>query len=176
MINVEGRTMSKVVSVVKQVWSEKNAITRNIWLAGLGVCDKGYEAANGAAEKSQQVFDELVNRGKQVESNATETIDSTKQQFSNATFATKDSVQEKVSKTLSTLTNIDNDKFDAIIDKIAQIEEILAEPIVVEKTVEEVTEEPVKQAAPDVAEAPKKVARKKPVTKRVRKPAKKKAE
>jgi len=119
--------MSKVITAAKQVWSAKDQITRNIWLAGLGAYDKGYESASNTVSKSQSIFDELVERGRKLEADTTQTLTSQKNKLTSAGQCATDSLQDKVHKAVTTLTHIDVNTFDNIIDKIDQIEKALSE-------------------------------------------------
>jgi len=119
--------MSKVITAAKQVWSAKDQITRNIWLAGLGAYDKGYESASNTMTKSHSIFDELVERGRKLEADTTETISTQKDKLASASQNASTALQEKVHSAVSNLTHIDADAFDNIIDKIEQIEIALAD-------------------------------------------------
>ncbi|MFT7682043.1 MAG: phage-related protein [Moritella dasanensis] len=133
--------MSKVITAAKHVWSAKDQITRNIWLAGLGAYDKGYESASNTVTKSQSIFDELVERGRKLESDTTQTLFNQKDKLTSASQNATDAIQGKVHSAVSNLTNIDASTFDNIIDKIEQIESALAEATATEQ---------VKEAAPQV--------------------------
>ncbi|WP_017219973.1 phasin-related domain-containing protein [Moritella dasanensis] len=133
--------MSKVITAAKHVWSAKDQITRNIWLAGLGAYDKGYESASNTVTKSQSIFDELVERGRKLESDTTQTLFNQKDKLTSASQNATDAIQGKVHSAVSNLTNIDASTFDNIIDKIEQIESALAEAT---------TTEQVQEAAPQV--------------------------
>ncbi|KXO13446.1 hypothetical protein AKG98_3248 [Moritella sp. JT01] len=119
--------MSKVITAAKQVWSAKDQITRNIWLAGLGAYDKGYQSASNTVTKSQSIFDELVERGRKLEADTTQTITSQKDKLTSAGQCATDALQDKVHKAVTTLTHIDVNTFDNIIDKIDQIEKALSD-------------------------------------------------
>lgn len=118
--------MSKVITAAKHAWSAKDQITRNIWLAGLGAYDKGYESASNTVTKSQSIFDELVERGRKLESDTTQTISSQKDKLASARQNASDALQGKVQCIVKNITHIDADTFDNIIDKIEQIELALA--------------------------------------------------
>ncbi|MFT5808349.1 MAG: hypothetical protein ACI9LG_002653 [Moritella dasanensis] len=135
--------MSKVITAAKHVWSAKDQITRNIWLAGLGAYDKGYESASNTVTKSQSIFDELVERGRKLESDTTQTLFNQKDKLTSASQNATDAIQGKVHSAVSNLTNIDASTFDNIIDKIEQIESALAEATTTEKV-------QVQEAAPQV--------------------------
>jgi len=119
--------MSKVITVAKQVWSAKDQITRNIWLAGLGAYDKGYESASNTVTKSQSIFDELVERGRKLEDETTLTFSTQKDKLASASQNATDALQGKVHSAVTSLTHIDANSFDNIIDKIEQIELALAD-------------------------------------------------
>ena len=119
--------MSKVITAAKQVWSAKDQITRNIWLAGLGAYDKGYESASNTMTKSHSIFDELVERGRKLEADTTQTISSQKEKLATASQNATNALQGKVQSAVSNLTHIDANTFDNIIDKIEQIEIALAD-------------------------------------------------
>lgn len=119
--------MSKVITAAKQVWSAKDQITRNIWLAGLGAYDKGYESASNTVTKSQSIFDELVERGRKLEDETTLTLSSQKDKLASASQNATDALQGKVHSAVTSLTHIDANSFDNIIDKIEQIELALAD-------------------------------------------------
>jgi len=119
--------MSKVITAAKQVWSAKDQITRNIWLAGLGAYDKGYESASNTVTKSQTIFDELVERGRKLEADTTQSISSQKDKFTSVSQSATDAIQNKVQGVVTNFTHIDANAFDNIIDKIEQIEQVLAE-------------------------------------------------
>ena len=119
--------MSKVITAAKQVWSAKDQITRNIWLAGLGAYDKGYESASNTVSKSQTIFDELVERGRKLEADTTQSISSQKDKLTSVSQSATDAIQNKVQSAVTNFTHIDANAFDNIIDKIEQIEQVLAE-------------------------------------------------
>jgi hypothetical protein len=119
--------MSKVITAAKQVWSAKDQITRNIWLAGLGAYDKGYESASNTVTKSQSIFDELVERGRKLEDETTLTFSTQKDKLASASQNATDALQGKVHSAVTSLTHIDANSFDNIIDKIEQIELALAD-------------------------------------------------
>jgi polyhydroxyalkanoate synthesis regulator phasin len=114
--------MSKVITAAKQAWSAKEQITRNIWLAGLGAYDKGYESATNTVNKGQSIFEELVERGRLLEAETTGAINNTKEQIASLTANTAESLQQKMHQTVASVTHIDADTFDTIIKKIEQIE------------------------------------------------------
>ncbi|QFI37531.1 hypothetical protein FR932_06620 [Moritella marina ATCC 15381] len=119
--------MSKVITAAKQVWSAKDQITRNIWLAGLGAYDKGYESASNTVTKSQSIFDELVERGRKLEDETTLTFSTQKDKLASASQNATDALQGKVHSAVTSLTHIDANAFDNIINKIEQIELALAD-------------------------------------------------
>lgn len=128
--------MSRVFSTAKQVWSTKSQLTRNIWLAGLGAYDKSYTLANSTLLKSQDVFEHLIARGKQIEEQANSSIQESKQKFADVRHEVQEDWQDKVHKTVTNITHLDTDKFDTILTKIEQVEAALAE-VKVQQEVEE---------------------------------------
>ena len=63
-----------------QEWLNENEqaqATRNIWLAGLGLYSKSIEEAKSQQEKNQVLFDELVAKGREVETKTRSTIEQT---------------------------------------------------------------------------------------------------
>lgn len=124
---LKGFFMSKVITAAKQAWSAKDQITRNIWLAGLGAYDKGYESASNTMTKSHSIFDELVERGRKLEADTTKTISFQKDKLASASQNATNALQGKVQSAVSNLTHIDANTFDNIIDKIEQIEIALAD-------------------------------------------------
>ena len=117
---LKGFFMSKVITAAKQAWSAKDQITRNIWLAGLGAYDKGYESASNTMTKSHSIFDELVERGRKLEADTTKTISFQKDKLASASQNATNALQGKVQSAVSNLTHIDANTFDNIIDKIEQ--------------------------------------------------------
>jgi len=77
--------------------------------------------------KSQSIFDELVERGRKLEADTTQTLTSQKNKLTSASQCATDALQDKVHKAVTTLTHIDVNTFDNIIDKIDQIEKALSE-------------------------------------------------
>lgn len=140
--------MSKVISAAKQVWSAKDQITRNIWLAGLGAYDKGYESASNTVTKSQSIFDELVERGRKLEADTTQTFSTQKGKLATASQTATEALQGKVHSAVTNLTHIDANAFDNIIDKIEQIELALADA----KSQQQTEAEPVSKPVQDIVE------------------------
>lgn len=119
--------MSKVISAAKQAWSAKDQITRNIWLAGLGAYDKGYESASSTVTKSQSIFDELVERGRKLEADTSQSIHLKRDKLTSKSQSATEAIQQKVQSAVTNFTHIDVNTFDNIINKIEQIELALAD-------------------------------------------------
>lgn len=100
----------------RKVVESGEGMSRNIWLAGLGVYSRSMEEAQQINSKAGALFDELVERGREVEDLARQRIDKTKD-------ATTGSVDEKVNDLVYRISGIDRDKLekmDAKIDKLAE--------------------------------------------------------
>ena len=63
-----------VVKAAKNVVESGEGVARNIWLAGLGLYSRTLEEAQQVNEKTTTAFDELVERGKEVEIQTKECI------------------------------------------------------------------------------------------------------
>ena len=168
--------MSKIITAAKQAWSVKDQITRNIWLAGLGAYDRGYESATNTISKSQTLFDELVERGRKIESETRGMLDENKQKISTVRTSASEAIQDKINTAVTNVTNIDPAMLDAIIVKIEQLEVAIAEATAAKEQADADQQITPSLAAPSIAEdkTPEPVAekpkeRKKPVTKRTRK-------
>ena len=168
--------MSKIITAAKQAWSVKDQITRNIWLAGLGAYDRGYESATNTISKSQTLFDELVERGRKIESETFSMLDGNKQKISTVRTSASAVIQNKINAAVTNVTNIDPATLDAIIVKIEQLEVALAEASIAKELVDAEQQAAPSLDAPSMAEekrlepvVEKSKERKKPITKRTRK-------
>ena len=63
-------TQLNVVDTAKKLWSSKDEIAKNIWLAGLGAYGKSIDEANKVSDKSSTLFEELVAKGTKIEESA----------------------------------------------------------------------------------------------------------
>ncbi|WP_299014008.1 phasin family protein [uncultured Photobacterium sp.] len=96
----------------KDIIKEKNLY--NIWLAGLGAYAKSSEEVNQLSDKSKSLFDELVERGRAVESSTKERLHT---EHSHASVAVEERFQQMVQK----FVGIDNERLDRVDDKIDQL-------------------------------------------------------
>ncbi len=112
-----------VVDAAKKVRDSGEQVARNIWLAGLGVYSKSLEEAQDLNGKTNALFDELVERGRAVESE-------TKQKVAKTTEAARDSVDTRVNDLFHKLSGFDRSKLDemnAKLDKLAAAVDKLTE-------------------------------------------------
>ncbi|MGF1736646.1 MULTISPECIES: phasin family protein [Photobacterium] len=112
-----------VVKAAKNVVESGEGIARNVWLAGLGIYSRSLEEAQQLNEKSNTMFDELVERGKEVEIQAKECIGK------NTEKATEE-VEAGMNDLFYRLSGVDREKLERMdekIDKLTQAVEKLAE-------------------------------------------------
>jgi len=88
----------------------------NIWLAGLGAYAKSGEEVNQLSGKSKSLFDELVERGRAVESNVKERVHT---EHSHTSVA----IEERVHQMIQQFIGIDNERLDSVDDKIDHLAE-----------------------------------------------------
>lgn len=89
----------------------RDAMVYNIWLAGLGAYTKSADEVNQLSGKGKSLFDELVERGRVVESKTKERVHTVRSHTSVA-------IEERVHKMMQKFVGIDNDHLDRIDDKI----------------------------------------------------------
>ncbi|PSW06605.1 phasin-related domain-containing protein [Photobacterium lipolyticum] len=94
----------------------RDALVHNIWLAGLGAYAKSTDEVNQLSGKGKSLFDELVERGRAIESN-------TKERVHIARSHTSVAIEERVHKMVQKFVGIDNDHLDRVDDKIDQLTE-----------------------------------------------------
>jgi polyhydroxyalkanoate synthesis regulator phasin len=126
----------------------RSTMMYNIWLAGLGAYAKSGDEVNQLTNKGRSLFEELVERGRVVESQTQEKVHTMKSQTSVA-------LEERIQRTIQRLLGVDAeflDELDIKLDKLAEQVEGLAE----------------KNLAPVVAKGADKpsVSRRKPVAKK----------
>ncbi|EOB1205739.1 phasin family protein [Photobacterium damselae] len=112
-----------VIKAAKSVVESGEGVARNIWLAGLGLYSRSLEEAQQLNEKTNQAFDELVERGKEVETQAKVCISK------NAEKAT-DEMEAGMNDIFYRLSGVDREKLtrmDEKIDKLTQAVEKLTE-------------------------------------------------
>ena len=99
-------TLEKIESLIKK-----------IWLANLGVCSRSLDEIQNRYERlsndGQRIFDDLVNRGKGVESEARESLDNNRKQLEQRIARIKQRLtfQSSFSKQLDEL----NSKLDELV-------------------------------------------------------------
>ncbi|MGF1717159.1 phasin-related domain-containing protein [Photobacterium chitinilyticum] len=139
----------------------RDAMVYNIWLAGLGAYAKSADEVNQLSDKGKSLFDELIERGRAVESK-------TKERVHTARSHTSVAIEERVHTMVQKLIGVDNERLDRVDDKIDQltsnIEALLARQQEVAKPAAKKAA-PVKSADKPAAARTKKpsVARRKPV-------------
>lgn len=93
-----------------------------IWLAGLGAYAKSAEEVNQLSGKSKSLFDELVERGRGVESNLKERVHTERSHKSVV-------IEERMHDWVQNVVGVDNERLDRMDDKIdllaANIEALL---------------------------------------------------
>lgn len=92
----------------------RDAMVYNIWLAGLGAYAKSAEEVNQLSDKGKSLFDELIERGREVESK-------TKERVHTARSHTSVAIEERVHSMVQKLIGIDNERLDRVDDKIDQL-------------------------------------------------------
>jgi polyhydroxyalkanoate synthesis regulator phasin len=92
----------------------RDAMVYNIWLAGLGAYAKSADEVNQLSDKGKSLFDELIERGRAVESK-------TKERVHTARSHTSVAIEERVHNIVQKLIGIDNERLDRVDDKIDQL-------------------------------------------------------
>lgn len=103
-----------VVKAAKHVVESGEGVARNIWLAGLGLYSRSLDEAQQLNEKTNQAFEDLVERGKQVETEAKECIGK------NTEKAT-DEVEAGMNDLFYRLSGVDRDKLERMDEKIDKL-------------------------------------------------------
>jgi len=92
----------------------RDAMVYNIWLAGLGAYAKSADEVNQLSDKGKSLFDELIERGRAVESK-------TKERVHTARSHTSVAIEERVHTMVQKLIGVDNERLDRVDDKIDQL-------------------------------------------------------
>lgn len=92
----------------------RDAMVYNIWLAGLGAYAKSREEVNQISGKGKSLFDELIERGRAVESQTKERVHTARSQTSVV-------IEERMHSMVQKFIGIDNDRLDRVDDKIDQL-------------------------------------------------------
>lgn len=122
-----------VDQVARQIIDNGEAATRNIWLAGLGIYSRSIEEAQQLNSKTSDMFDDLVERGREVEQ-------VTKKRIGLAKERTSDYVEEQVNDAVHRVSGIDRAKLDKLDDKIARLTQVV-ETLVAQKASEQPAQE-----------------------------------
>ena len=108
------------MGIFKQTAEESNkeqirdAMVYNIWLAGLGAYAKSAEEVNQISDKGKSLFDELIERGRAVESKTKERVHTARSQTSVA-------IEERMHNMVQKFIGLDNERLDRVDDKIDQL-------------------------------------------------------
>ncbi|SHI27508.1 phasin family protein [Ferrimonas marina] len=98
-----------------QAWMEDSEqVARNIWLAGLGVYSKSLEEAQQLEGRSNDLFESLVEQGREVEAQTRETIE---QQVGSANR----NVEKRVQDLFSRLSGVKPERLDELNDKVDKL-------------------------------------------------------
>ncbi|MCW8331556.1 phasin family protein [Photobacterium sp. SDRW27] len=108
--------MSTVKSAAETIVKDEKL--HNIWLAGLGAYAKSTGEVSQLSDKGKSLFNELVERGRSVESEVKERVHTERTHTSVA-------IEERVHNLLQSCVGIDNERLDHMDDKI----DLLAENI-----------------------------------------------
>ncbi len=110
--------MSSVIKTatetVKKLGGMREAMVHNIWLAGLGAYAKSADEVGQLKQKGQSLFDELIERGRQVER-------STKDQVSDAATQTTEAFEARLHGVVQKLTGLDAARLEVLDSKIEQL-------------------------------------------------------
>ncbi len=110
--------LSTVDQTATQIVESGESMTRNIWLAGLGMYSRSVEEAQSINQKTNRMFDELVERGKEVEQAAKDKIDLTRDK-------TADHLEDQMNDMMFRVSGIDRAKLDRLDEKIEKLTTIV---------------------------------------------------
>ncbi|MGF1702214.1 phasin family protein [Photobacterium makurazakiensis] len=115
-ISMEGTLMGLFKETAAESKKEqiRDAMVYNIWLAGLGAYAKSAEEVNQLSDKSKSLFDELIERGRAVESKTKEKVHTARSQTSVA-------IEERMHNMVQKFIGVDNERLDRVDDKIDQL-------------------------------------------------------
>ena len=106
--------MAEQNSEVKKLQEELFSSTRRVWLAGLGVLST-------VEEESQNLFGELVERGKKVESRGKENWDKTRKEIESTTDEIGDKLDHSVSEVLQRMGVPSRSQVEELTDRVEQL-------------------------------------------------------
>ncbi len=112
-------TQLNVVDTAKKLWSSKDEIAKNIWLAGLGAYGKSIDEANKVSDKSSTLFEELVAKGAKIEESA-------KEKLSDKKIST-DVLETRVNQVFTKISGVDSTKVDTLNAKVDELTKAIAE-------------------------------------------------
>ena len=118
------------IDKIKETAANAEDIARKVWLAGLGAYGKGYEEIKGRIDvlstDSNKLFDELVAKGQQLETEGKSKIEDVKNDV-----VAKTEIESRIETVRNKLglNNVDNDekieelsaKIDALTDAVAKL-------------------------------------------------------
>ena len=110
--------LSTVDQIATQIVESGESMTRNIWLAGLGMYSRSVEEAQSINHKTNRMFDELVERGKEVEQVAKEKINLTRDK-------TADQLEDQMNDIMYRVSGVDRTKLDRLDEKIEKLTAIV---------------------------------------------------
>ncbi|SHI27503.1 phasin-related domain-containing protein [Ferrimonas marina] len=125
---------------------QEEALARKIWLAGLGAYAKGTRELNQLTERSRGWLDELVERGREMESH-------TKTRLKDAQDQTQQAVEQQLNARVQKFTGLDPRQLDDLDAKLDQLTEVV-EQLAASKAAPAEVAEPAKPAAPRRARKP----------------------
>lgn len=111
---------NNVIDTARKLVDSGEQMARNIWLAGLGVYSKSLGEAQELNGKTNKLFDELVEKGKEVETATRERLTETKSKAS-ASVPTVAAVEERVSELLNKLSGLDKHQLESMNEKLDKL-------------------------------------------------------
>lgn len=106
----------KTVDTVKKISMDSDTIARNIWLAGLGAYAKGLEEVNDLSGRSRTLFEELVERGREVQS-------TTKEKAVESSTQSVGMIEDRIGGLVRKLTGLDANRLENVDEKLDQLAE-----------------------------------------------------
>merc|ERR1711871_1407364 len=94
--------------------ASQEALYRKIWLAGLGAYSKGSEELSQISDRGLGLFDELLERGKQLESSTVEKV-------SEASTQTKEAFESQLHSQVQKVTGLEADQLEELEAKIDRL-------------------------------------------------------
>ena len=111
--------LGKTVDTVKKISTDSDTMARNIWLAGLGAYAKGLEEVNDLSGRGRTLFEELVERGREVQSNTKEKAEKAVE----TSVQSKGMIEARINGLVSKLTGVDADRLEGVDEKLDQLAE-----------------------------------------------------